>query len=90
MATGLAALACAVVVAHGALGLDHMGDGAGVCLAVLVVGGTAAVAAHVANRFTAPEPRPVALPVGPAAGVAAVPVRAQARDGPERLEVFLL
>jgi hypothetical protein len=85
----LAALACAVVVAHGALGLDHMGKDAGVCLAVLVVGG-AIVAAGV-SRLSAVEPPPLAAAVlrQPSLGEPK-PVRARARDGPDRLAVFLL
>jgi threonine/homoserine efflux transporter RhtA len=90
VAVVVAALGGGVVVAHGALGMDHMGDDMGVCVAVLNAGlfGTGLVMVHRSAR-PAPSRHPLVL-LRPAAALAAPAPRVSTRSraGPADLQVF--
>jgi hypothetical protein len=86
----IAGLAGGVVVAHGALAMDHMGEEAAACLAVLDTGLVATGLALVRRRLVPWRPRsPLRLGTAPPLVEAAVsqppfPLRA----GPAALQVF--
>jgi hypothetical protein len=82
-------LAGAVVVAHGALGDGHMGDGTMMCLAMMAAGGLALL---VLTRDRAELQRALRTRVAPAcapSSVAAPRPAPRRRGGPALLQVFL-
>jgi hypothetical protein len=86
----VAAVGGGVLISHGALAMDHMGDGAAMCVAVLDAG-LLATGLTVLHRRARPmhsrHPlvflRPLAFARAPAPQPAA-----RIRAGPERLQVF--
>jgi hypothetical protein len=86
----VAAIGAGVVVTHSALAMDHMGDGAEMCLAVLDAGLLASGAALLHRRARAvPSRRPLILlrPLSLAWVPLSVPA-ARDRAGPVHLQVF--
>lgn len=84
-------LASVVVVAHDALHVDHPGDGAVMCVAMLTMAGAGVAATGLASARRIPLgcwPR-TARAAFTTLVVAHVPV-ARARPGPTSLQVFLL
>lgn len=89
LAVVMLSLAGAVVVAHGALGQGHMGDGTTMCMAVLAVGG--AMLLGLTRARVALLRAPLMRPLPPRApSVVALPIPAPlSRAGPAVLQVFL-
>jgi hypothetical protein len=84
------AIGAGVVVAHSGVAMNHPGDGADICLAVLDAGLLATGAALLNGRAnSAPKRHPVFLSRSFAPSVAVVPaVEPRSRAGPAELQVF--
>ena len=86
-------LAGALVVAHSAMGHDHMGDVGGAIVMCLAVAETAVVAVGAALALGAWMRRPLRLlpaPLAPEPSFVPSPVVARSRAGPPLLQVFRL
>jgi hypothetical protein len=80
----------AVVVAHGALGEGHMGDGATMCLAVMAAGGVALLGLTRARAALLRAPLHRLTPaLGSVPVVSPSPVHPSPRAGPALLQVCL-
>lgn len=91
LVTAVVALAGVVVLAHSAMGADHMDDGAVMCVAVLQIAAFAAVAAVALGRgplLRVSWPR-LRFAV-PALALVVTPPQPRARAGPSSLQVFRL
>lgn len=82
-------LAGTVVVAHGALGEGHMGDGTLMCLAVMSATGASLLALTRANAALLRAPVLRLQPVLVPASIAPLPPTPRSRAGPAVLQVFL-
>jgi len=86
----VAAVGGGVVVTHSALAMDHMGDGTGMCVAVLDAS-LLATGVALLHRRARPAPsrhptvllRPATVALAPA-----LPIPARSRAGPAALQVF--
>ncbi len=93
MLTVMLGLVGAVVVAHSAMGNDHMGDMGGAIVMCLAVAETAVVAVGAALALSAWMRRPLWLllaPLAPELSFVPSPVRIRSRAGPPLLQVFRL
>jgi len=78
-----------VVVAHGAHGEGHMGDGTMMCLAVMTVGAVALIGLTRASAQQLRAPFVALAPTAPVVVLTASSVRPRTRDGPAFFQVFL-
>lgn len=83
-------LASVVVIAHSAMGDDHIDDGAVMCVAVLQVAALAAAAVAAGLPTAALSVRSAVLPLVPRLAILAFPPQPRARAGPAALQVFRL
>ena len=85
-------LAGAVVVAHSALGHDHMGDTGAIvmCLAIAETAVVAVGAALTLSTLMRPRLWPLAAPLAPELPFLPSPVDTRSRAGPPLLQVFRL
>lgn len=93
MLAGPLGLACAVVVAHSAMGHGHMGDMGGAIVMCLEVTETAVVAVGAAVALSALMRRPrwlLAAPLAPELPFVPSLVATRSRAGPPLLQVFRL
>jgi hypothetical protein len=89
LAACILALGAAVVIAHGPMGLDHMGTAFAACVAVLE--GTALGAAAAVALASRPAPGKRSAPIVQTVTLPAFrPPEPRARAGPPSLQVFRL